>query len=130
MSNPQQPEIRRSDESPTTKQRTEDAHPTTAPGGSHDKTDSQPTPRESSFAVPAVRAQPPTATEPGADRRPSRWRVSAWPGSLVPVRCRLALAAVSGVALGFLRAAAAGAMQSVDPVGLRANRVVVGSSEG
>jgi hypothetical protein len=44
MSNPQQPEIRRSDESPTTKQRTEDAHPTTAPGGSHDKTDSQPTP--------------------------------------------------------------------------------------
>jgi hypothetical protein len=56
MSNPQQPEIRRSDESPTTKQRTEDAHPTTAPGGSHDKTDSQPTPRESSFAVRAVRA--------------------------------------------------------------------------
>jgi hypothetical protein len=44
MSNPQQPEIRRSDESRTTKQRTEDAHPTTAPGGSHDKTDSQPTP--------------------------------------------------------------------------------------
>jgi len=44
MSNPQQLEIRRSDESPTTKQRTEDAHPTTAPGGSHDKTDSQPTP--------------------------------------------------------------------------------------
>ena len=44
MSNPQQPEIRRSDESPTTKQRTEDADPTTAPGGSHDKAANRPTP--------------------------------------------------------------------------------------
>ena len=31
MSNPQQPEIRRSDESPTTKQRTQDANPTSPP---------------------------------------------------------------------------------------------------
>jgi hypothetical protein len=38
MTNPQQPEIRRSGESPTTKQRTQDADPTTAPGGTRDKT--------------------------------------------------------------------------------------------
>jgi hypothetical protein len=44
MTNPQQPEIRRSDESPTTKQRTEDANPTDAPGGTHDKTGNSPTP--------------------------------------------------------------------------------------
>jgi hypothetical protein len=44
MTNPQQPEIRRSDESPTTKQRTEDADPATTPGGSHDETGNTPTP--------------------------------------------------------------------------------------
>jgi hypothetical protein len=44
MSNPQQPEIRRSDESPTTKQRTQDANPTGAPGGSHDKSGNMPVP--------------------------------------------------------------------------------------
>ena len=38
MSNPQQPEIRRSQESPTTEQRTQDAHTTEAPHGPHDKT--------------------------------------------------------------------------------------------
>jgi hypothetical protein len=50
MTNPQQPEIRRSDESPTTKQRTEDADPTSAPGGSHDKSAGR--------AVPAAQASP------------------------------------------------------------------------
>jgi hypothetical protein len=44
MSNPQQPELRRSDESPTSKQRTEDADPTDAPGGSHDKSGNRPVP--------------------------------------------------------------------------------------
>jgi hypothetical protein len=44
MTNVQQPEMRRSEESPTTKQRTQDADPTQAPGGSHDKTSNQPTP--------------------------------------------------------------------------------------
>ena len=44
MTNPQQPEIRRSDESPTTKMRTEDADPTDAPGGSHDKSGNRPVP--------------------------------------------------------------------------------------
>jgi hypothetical protein len=44
MTNPQQPEIRRSDESPTTKQRTEDANPIDAPGGSHDRTGDRPVP--------------------------------------------------------------------------------------
>ena len=44
MSNPQQPEIRRSEESPTTKQRTQDANPTDAPGGSHDHTADRPVP--------------------------------------------------------------------------------------
>ena len=44
MTNIQQPEMRRSEESPTTKQRTEDANPTSAPGGSHDKTSNRPTP--------------------------------------------------------------------------------------
>jgi hypothetical protein len=44
MTNPQQPEIRRSEESPTTKQRTQDADPTGAPGGSHDRTEDSPVP--------------------------------------------------------------------------------------
>jgi hypothetical protein len=44
MTNIQQPEMRRSGESPTTKQRTEDADPIDAPGGSHDKTQNQPVP--------------------------------------------------------------------------------------
>jgi hypothetical protein len=44
MSNPQQPEIRRSEKSPTTKQRTEDANPTDAPGGIHDRTGDRPVP--------------------------------------------------------------------------------------
>ena len=44
MTNPQQPEIRRSEESPTTKQRTEDADPTGAPGGSHDRSGDRPVP--------------------------------------------------------------------------------------
>jgi hypothetical protein len=44
MTNIQQPEMRRSGESPTTKQRTEDADPTEAPGGSHDKTGNRPVP--------------------------------------------------------------------------------------
>ena len=45
MTNPQQPEIRRSEESPTTKQRTEDADPTGAPGGSHDRSGDRPVPQ-------------------------------------------------------------------------------------
>jgi hypothetical protein len=44
MTNPQQPEIRRSEESPTTKQRTQDANPTSAPGGSHDRSEDRPVP--------------------------------------------------------------------------------------
>ncbi|WP_250000955.1 hypothetical protein [Actinoplanes sp. M2I2] len=44
MTNIQQPEMRRSEESPTTKQRTQDADPTQAPGGSHDKTGNTPVP--------------------------------------------------------------------------------------
>ena len=44
MTNPQQPELRRSGESPTSKQRTEDANPTNPPGGSPDKTGDSPTP--------------------------------------------------------------------------------------
>jgi hypothetical protein len=44
MTNPQQPEIRRSEESPTTKQRTQDANPTDAPGGTHDRTGDRPVP--------------------------------------------------------------------------------------
>jgi hypothetical protein len=44
MTNPQQPEIRRSEESPTIKQRTQDADPTDAPGGSHDHTGDRPVP--------------------------------------------------------------------------------------
>jgi hypothetical protein len=44
MSNPQQPEIRRSEESPTTKQRTQDANPTEAPGGASDKSSGRPVP--------------------------------------------------------------------------------------
>jgi hypothetical protein len=44
MTNPQQPEIRRSEESPTTKQRTQDADPTTAPGGRHDRSGDRPVP--------------------------------------------------------------------------------------
>ncbi|MFI6077205.1 hypothetical protein ACIA5C_37310 [Actinoplanes sp. NPDC051343] len=44
MTNPQQPEIRRSEESPTTKQRTQDANPTDAPGGSHENSAGRPVP--------------------------------------------------------------------------------------
>jgi hypothetical protein len=44
MSNPQQPEIRRSEESPTTKQRTQEANPTDAPGGTHDRGGDRPVP--------------------------------------------------------------------------------------
>jgi hypothetical protein len=44
MTNVQQPELRRSGESPTSKQRTEDADPTEAPHGSPDKAGNQPTP--------------------------------------------------------------------------------------
>ncbi len=44
MTNPQQPELRRSDESPTTKQRVEDADPPTGPGGTHDRTGDRPVP--------------------------------------------------------------------------------------
>ncbi|MDR7276853.1 hypothetical protein [Catenuloplanes atrovinosus] len=44
MTNIQQPEMRRSGESPTTKQRTEDADPVEAPGGAHDKTGKRPVP--------------------------------------------------------------------------------------
>jgi len=41
----QQPEIRRSGESPTTKQRTEDANPTEAPHGTHDTSAGRAVPR-------------------------------------------------------------------------------------
>jgi hypothetical protein len=44
MTNIQQPEMRRSGESPTTKQRTEDAQPTDPPHGDHDKTGNRPVP--------------------------------------------------------------------------------------
>jgi hypothetical protein len=44
MTNIQQPEMRRSEESPTTKQRTQDSDPTSAPGGSHDKSGNRPVP--------------------------------------------------------------------------------------
>ena len=44
VTNIQQPEMRRSGESPTSKQRTEDADPTEAPGGSHDKSGDRPVP--------------------------------------------------------------------------------------
>jgi len=44
MTNPQQPELRRSGESPTSKQRTEDASPTEAPHGTHDKGGDSPVP--------------------------------------------------------------------------------------
>ena len=44
MTNIQQPEMRRSGESPTSKQRTEDANPTEAPHGSHDKSGGRPVP--------------------------------------------------------------------------------------
>ena len=44
MTNPQQPEIRRSGESPTTKQRTEDADPVGALGGRHDRSGARPVP--------------------------------------------------------------------------------------
>jgi len=44
MTNIQQPEMRRSEESPTTKQRTQDANPTEAPHGSHDATGGAPVP--------------------------------------------------------------------------------------
>ena len=45
MTNIQQPEMRRSEESPTTKQRTQDAAPTEAPHGGHDKTGNTPVPK-------------------------------------------------------------------------------------
>ncbi len=45
MTNPQQPELRRSEESPTSKQRTQDANPTEAPHGSHDKGGKSPVPK-------------------------------------------------------------------------------------
>jgi hypothetical protein len=45
MTNIQQPEMRRSEESPTTKQRTQDAAGTEAPHGSADKTDNSPVPQ-------------------------------------------------------------------------------------
>ena len=44
MTNIQQPEMRRSGESPTTKQRTQDAQPTDPPHGSDDKTGNRPVP--------------------------------------------------------------------------------------
>ncbi len=44
MTNIQQPEMRRSEESPTTKQRTEDASPADAPHGSADKSGNRPVP--------------------------------------------------------------------------------------
>ncbi|GAA4971000.1 hypothetical protein [Actinoplanes utahensis] len=44
MTNPQQPELRRSGESPTSKQRTEDTDPTQPPHGGHDKGAGKPTP--------------------------------------------------------------------------------------
>lgn len=44
MTNIQQPEMRRSGESGTTKQRIQDADPTNAPGGAHDKSGRRPVP--------------------------------------------------------------------------------------
>ena len=44
MTNIQQPEMRRSEESPTTKQRTQDADATEAPHGTHDKSGGAPVP--------------------------------------------------------------------------------------
>ncbi|GAB7053029.1 hypothetical protein [Catenuloplanes indicus] len=44
MTNVQQPELRRSGETATTKQRIEDADPVEAPGGAHDKSDKRPVP--------------------------------------------------------------------------------------
>jgi len=44
MTNIQQPEMRRSGETATTKQRIQDANPTEAPGGSHDKSGDSPVP--------------------------------------------------------------------------------------
>ncbi|MGI5214714.1 hypothetical protein [Plantactinospora sp. CA-290183] len=45
MTNIQQPEMRRSGESATTKQRIQDANPTEPPGGSHDKSGKRPVPK-------------------------------------------------------------------------------------
>jgi hypothetical protein len=45
MTNIQQPEMRRSGESPTTKQRTEDADPTQPPGGPANQSDGSPVPK-------------------------------------------------------------------------------------
>jgi hypothetical protein len=45
MTNIQQPEMRRSGESPTSKQRTEDANPTDAPGGTHETATGRPVPK-------------------------------------------------------------------------------------
>jgi hypothetical protein len=45
MSNPQQPELRRSEESPATKQRTQDGNPSDPPsGGPHDRAEDRPVP--------------------------------------------------------------------------------------
>jgi hypothetical protein len=47
MTNPQQPELRRSEESPATKQRTQDANPTGGPhGGHHDRAEDRPVPED------------------------------------------------------------------------------------
>jgi hypothetical protein len=45
MTNIQQPEMRRSGESPTTKRRTQDAQATDPPHGHHDKTGNRPVPQ-------------------------------------------------------------------------------------
>ncbi|MEV0609405.1 hypothetical protein AB0I61_23835 [Polymorphospora rubra] len=45
MANIQQPEMRRSGDTATTQQRTQEPHPTQAPGGAHDKTAKRPVPK-------------------------------------------------------------------------------------
>jgi hypothetical protein len=45
MTNPQQPELRRSGESGTTKQRIQDANPVEPPHGGHDKSAGRPVPQ-------------------------------------------------------------------------------------
>lgn len=59
MTNIQQPEMRRSGESPTTKQRTQDADPTEAPHGGHD--------HEGGRATPAGQASPYGPSDKTAD---------------------------------------------------------------
>ncbi|GAA0470548.1 hypothetical protein Ade02nite_33710 [Paractinoplanes deccanensis] len=47
MTNPQQPELRRNEESPATKQRTQDAKPTEPPhGGPHSRAEDRPVPED------------------------------------------------------------------------------------